>query len=233
MRAGTRTFVALLALVGTAGGGAATARAEGDPANGKFTIGEATKGLTGSGPLMAEVKTSMGTFDCELFEKDAPNTVANFVGLARGLRPWKDPKSGQWVSKPFYDGLIFHRVIPGFMIQGGDPKGNGTGDPGYEIKDEKNDPHKFDKGGVMAMANRGPDTGGSQFFITEGPTPMLDDGARPGAHYQIFGQCKDPDLVKQIAAVQRDARDKPNQDVTIQSVKISRGAKGKGKGSKK
>ena len=94
-----------------------------DPAKGNFTLEEATKGLPGSGPLTAKIETTLGTFTCELYDKQAPITVANFVGLARGLRPWKDPKTGKWVKKPFYDGLIFHRVIPGFMIQGGDPLG--------------------------------------------------------------------------------------------------------------
>ena len=114
-------FSALLAF--TLLGGAARADDD-DPAKGKFTLEEATKGLSGSGPLTAKIETTLGTFTCELYEKQAPITVANFVGLARGLRPWKDPKTGQWVEKkPFYDGLIFHRVIPGFMIQGGDPLG--------------------------------------------------------------------------------------------------------------
>jgi len=110
---------------------AVAARAdEDDPAKGNFTIDQATKGLTGSGALMAKIETNIGTINCELFEKQAPKTVANFVGLARGVRPFKDPKSGKWEKKPFYDGLIFHRVIPGFMIQGGDPEGTGRGNPG-------------------------------------------------------------------------------------------------------
>lgn len=194
-----------------------------DPAGGKFTIEEAVKGVAGSGPLTAVIETSMGSFTCELFEKDAPNTVANFVGLARGLRPFLNPKTQDWVKKPFYEGLTFHRVIPSFMIQGGDINGNGTGEPGYTIPDEKNAPHKFDRGGVMAMANRGPNTGGSQFFITEGPTPALDDGGRTGGHYQIFGQCEPVDLVKKISGVPRDGRDKPFQEVTIKKVTINRG----------
>lgn len=206
----------------------AVACAEGDPLGGKFPIADATKGLPGAGKLSATIETTQGTFHCELFEKEAPNTVANFVGLARGLRPFKDPSSGQWVKRPYYDGLTFHRVIPGFMIQGGDIKGNGTGDPGYEIQDEKNEPHKFSKGGMMAMANRGPNTAGSQFFITEKEVPFLDDGARPGAHYQIFGECKEADLVKKIAGVERDPRDKPLKDVKIVKVTISRGGGAKG-----
>ena len=190
-------LVALLAVLVPV---AAHAAADNDPTGGKFTIDEAVKGVPGSGKLNAIIQTSVGELGCELFEKDAPNTVANFVGLARGVRPFKDPVSGQWVKKPFYDGLIFHRVIPAFMIQGGDIKGNGTGEPGCTINDETNAPHKFDKPGVLAMANRGPNTAGSQFFITEVPTGMLDDGARPGAHYQIFGQCGPVELVKTISA---------------------------------
>lgn len=206
---------------------AGTAQAAGtDPHAGKFTIAEATKGITGSGKLTAVIETSMGTFHCELFEQDAPTTVANFVGLARGLRSFRDPKTGDWAKKPYYDGLIFHRVIPGFMIQGGDITGTGSGQIGYEILDEKNAPHKFDKGGVLAMANRGPNTASSQFFITENATPPLDDGGRAGGHYQIFGQCDEVDLVKKIAATPRNPMDRPLQDVQMVKVTIKRGAEG-------
>lgn len=226
-------LVSALALLATAAPSLAAAP---DPTGGKFGIDEAVKGVAGTGPLTAVIETSMGSFTCELFDKEAPVTVANFVGLARGVRPFLNPSTQEWIKKPFYDGLIFHRVIPSFMIQGGDVKGNGTGEPGYTIPDEKNAPHKFDRGGVLAMANRGPNTGGSQFFITEGPTPALDDGGRTGGHYQIFGQCSPADLVKKIAAVPRDGRDKPFQDVTISKVTIQRGSglettpKGGGKG---
>ena len=207
----------------------AAALAAGDPHDGKFPLADAVKGVTGNGKLTATIETSLGTFTCELFEKDAPLTVANFAGLARGVRPFKDPKGGEWVKRPYYDGLSFHRVIPGFMIQGGCPLGTGTGDPGYKIPDEKNAPHSFSKGGVLAMANAGPGTGGSQFFITEGPQSMLDDGARPNAHYQIFGECAPVDLVKKIAAVPRNPMDRPNTDVKIVKVTISRGAAKAGK----
>jgi peptidyl-prolyl cis-trans isomerase A (cyclophilin A) len=166
-----------------------------DPAKGKFTLEQATKGLSGSGPLSAKIETTLGTFNCELYDKQAPITVANFVGLARGTRPWKDPKSGKWVEKkPFYDGLIFHRVIPGFMIQGGDPLGVGTGNPGYRFEDEFSPDLKFDKPGLLAMANAGPGTNGSQFFITEVATPHLD-----GKH-TVFGKVtKGVDLIPKIA----------------------------------
>src|SRR6185369_1828178 len=124
------------------------ASAQTDPLAGKFELSSATTGLAGSGKLTAVIETSMGTFHCELFEQDAPNTVANFVGLARGLRPFRDPVTGKWEKKPFYDGLIFHRVIPGFMVQGGVYSGKGSGSIGYEILDEKNGSHRFDRGGM-------------------------------------------------------------------------------------
>lgn len=202
---------------------AGTAHAAGtDPHGGKFTISEATHGLTGSGKLTAVIDTTMGTFHCELFEQDAPNTVANFVGLARGLRSFRDPLNNNWVKRPYYDGLIFHRVIPGFMIQGGDLTGTGSGQIGYEILDEKNAPHKFDKGGVLAMANRGPNTASAQFFITEKETSPLDDGGRAGGHYQIFGQCDEVELVKKIAATPRNPMDRPLQEVKMTKVTIKR-----------
>jgi peptidyl-prolyl cis-trans isomerase A (cyclophilin A) len=213
-------FSALLAF--TLLGSAARAD-EGDPAKGSFTIEEATKGLSGSGPLTAKIETSMGTFTCELYDKQAPNTVANFVGLARGLRPFKD-KSGQWVKKPFYDGLIFHRVIPGFMIQGGDPLG--TGKPGYSFADEFSPDLKFDKPGLLAMANAGPATNGSQFFITEGTPNHLTN------RHTIFGLCDPISLVTKITAVEKGPRDKPVKDIVMKKVTISRG-KGKAKSASK
>ncbi|HVZ75565.1 MAG TPA: peptidylprolyl isomerase [Polyangia bacterium] len=195
-----------------------------DPAKGKFTIAEATKGLKGpaSAPLVATIETTMGTFNCELYDKKSPITVANFVGLARGVRPWKDPKTGAWVKKPFFDGLIFHRVIPSFMIQGGDPLGVGRGNPGYKFQNENDPSLVFDKPGVLAMANAGRDTNGSQFFITETPQPALNGG------YTIFGQCDNTALVGQIARVERAPGDKPIKDVVMKKVTIARGKAGKG-----
>jgi len=198
---------------------AGVARADDDdPAKGHFTLEQATKGLSGSGMLVAKIETTLGTFTCELYEKDAPITVANFVGLARGTRPWKDPKTGKWVEKkPFYDGLIFHRVIPGFMIQGGDPLGVGTGNPGYRFEDEFSPNLKFDKPALLAMANAGPATNGSQFFITEGTPQHL-----TGKH-TIFGVCEPASLVSKITGVKRGPRDKPETDVVMKKVTISRG----------
>ena len=211
------TLVSVPALADTAAGA-------GDPvANHTISLEDATKGVKGTGMLMAKIEVEqagkmLGTFSCELFEKQAPKTVANFVGLARGVRPWKDPKTGEWVKKPMYDGTVFHRVIPEFMIQGGDPKGTGTGDPGYEFGDEFDPSLTMDKGGILAMANRGPGTNGSQFFITEKATPWLN-----GKH-TIFGQCTPLDLELKIARVPTGARNMPNDPVTIKKVTISRGA---------
>jgi peptidyl-prolyl cis-trans isomerase A (cyclophilin A) len=201
-----------------------------DPEKGDFTMDEATKGLKGpkDGALTAKIETSMGAFSCELFEKKSPKTVANFVGLARGLRPWCDEKTKKWEpKKAFYDGLIFHRVIPGFMIQGGDPLGIGRGGPGYKFVNESDPSLVFDKPGVLAMANAGRDTNGSQFFITEAPQPALNHG------YTIFGQCEPADLVGKIARVERSPGDKPAKDVTMTKVTISRGKPAKAAGKAK
>ena len=217
-----RSKISLSILLALSLVGVAAARADDDdPAKGHFTLDEATKGLAGSGPLTAKIDTTLGAFTCELYDKQAPVTVANFVGLARGLRPWKDPKSGNWVKKPFYDGLIFHRVIPQFMIQGGDPLGTGTGNPGYRFEDEFSPDLKFDKPALLAMANAGPATNGSQFFITEGTPEHL-----TGRH-TIFGQCDPLSLVSKITGVERGQRDKPVTDVVIKKVTISRGKKAK------
>jgi peptidyl-prolyl cis-trans isomerase A (cyclophilin A) len=210
-----------------------TTAGAGDPIAGhNITIEDALKGVKGTGTLTAKLDVeqagkSLGSFTCELFEKQAPKTVANFVGLARGLRPWKDPKTSEWQKKPMYDGTVFHRVIPEFMIQGGDPKGNGTGDPGYEFGDEFAEGLQMDKGGILAMANRGPGTNGSQFFITEKATPWL-----TGKH-TIFGQCTPLDLEMKIARLPAGARNMPNDPVTLKKVTISRGAPKKAAGGAK
>jgi peptidyl-prolyl cis-trans isomerase A (cyclophilin A) len=193
---------------------------EGDPNHGNFTIAEATKGISGpaNGPLQAVIETSKGKLTCELFDKQTPITVANFVGLATGKRAWLDSKSGKWIQKkPLYDGLIFHRVIPGFMIQGGDPLGTGTGNPGYRFQDEIVPELKFDRPGLLAMANAGPATNGSQFFITEGMPAYL-----TGRH-TIFGACEPVALVGEIARVQTGPRDRPVEDVVIKKITITRG----------
>jgi peptidyl-prolyl cis-trans isomerase A (cyclophilin A) len=187
-----------------------------DPLKGKFTLEDATKNIKGKGALNAKIETSLGTVDCRLFDDKAPVTVANFIGLATGERTWKDPTSGKWVNKPAYDGTTFHRVIKGFMIQGGDPKGNGSGEPGYVIKDEIWDGAKHDRIGLLCMANRGPNTNGAQFFITEEPKASLD------GKYTIFGECAPPQVIHDIAKVPTGMADKPITPVVIKSVKISR-----------
>ena len=188
-----------------------------DPLAGKFTLDDATKGLTGTGALVAEIQTELGKLECELYEDKAPITVANFVGLARGLRPFKQ-SDGKWAKKNGYDGTTFHRVIKGFMIQGGDPLGDGTGEPGYVIKDEIWDGGKHDRTGLLCMANRGPNTNGQQFFITEEPRASLD------GNYTIFGECSPAQVIHDIAKVPTGPSDKPQTPVVIKSVKISRAA---------
>lgn len=175
-----------------------------------------------AGNPVAVIDTTAGKMRCTLFEKQTPETVANFIGLASGTKDWKNPVSH--VTKhntSLYDGTIFHRVIPNFMIQGGDPAGNGSGDPGYTFKDEIVPTLKFDQPGRLAMANSGPNTNGSQFFITEAPTPHLN-----GKH-TIFGQCDAATLalVKQIARMAKDPRDdRPFRPVKINHISIERGA---------
>ncbi|MDB4959281.1 MAG: Peptidylprolyl isomerase [Myxococcales bacterium] len=178
---------------------------------------EYTKDLKGSGKLLATIETSMGTFHCELFGDKVPMTVANFVGLATGKKPWMNPKTGNVErGKPYYDGLIFHRVIPKFMIQGGDPLGQGVGGPGYEFADEIVPELKMAPG-VLAMANTGqPVTNGGQFFITEISPDWLN------GHHTVFGQCQEVDLVKKITGVPA-TNERPNEPVTINKVTISKG----------
>ncbi len=167
--------------------------------------------------LYAIFHTTLGTITCSLFEKEAPKTVENFVGLADGTREWTDPKTQTKIKKRFYDGLIFHRVIPQFMIQGGDPEGTGRGGPGYRFEDEFNAGLKFDQPGRLAMANAGPNTNGSQFFITTVPTPWLDN------RHTIFGQViEGQDVVARIEAVKKDGRDKPMTPVVIEKLEIKR-----------
>ncbi|HZU10276.1 MAG TPA: peptidylprolyl isomerase [Pseudacidobacterium sp.] len=161
--------------------------------------------------------TSMGRITCKLFDKQAPKTVANFIGLAEGTKDWTDPATHQKMhNKRFYDGTTFHRVIPEFMIQGGDPTGTGTGDPGYMFEDEFDPDLNFDVPGRLAMANSGPNTNGSQFFITEVPTEHLNQ------KHTIFGQCDDSSIlvVKSIARVPRDDNDKPIEPVILKKVTI-------------
>jgi peptidyl-prolyl cis-trans isomerase A (cyclophilin A) len=176
----------------------------------------ASPAIVPSGPTVV-FDSSMGRMVCKLFSKEAPNTVANFIGLATGTKDWTNPATHEKEhGVPLYNGTTFHRVIPGFMIQGGDPIGDGTGDPGYMFNDEIVPGLTFDVPGLLAMANSGPNTNGSQFFITEAPQPSLD------GNYSIFGQCDDSavSVVKAIARVDRDPSDKPLTPVTLNKVTI-------------
>jgi len=171
-----------------------------------------------TGPHYATLKTSMGDIVILLHADKAPKTVANFVALATGAKEWTDPKTGAKVKRPLYNGTLFHRVIPGFMIQGGDPLGNGTGGPGYRFEDEFQPDLRHTKAGILSMANAGPNTNGSQFFITQKATPWLD-----GKH-SVFGEVvKGQNVVDAIANIARDFRDRPLKNVVIQEVVISRG----------
>jgi peptidyl-prolyl cis-trans isomerase A (cyclophilin A) len=193
--------------------------AQGDPEGSDFTLEEALAGLGGSGDqLWAQLKTPRGVIECELFADKTPRTVANFVGLARGLRPIYDKASDSWVKRPYFNNTVFHRVIPGFMIQGGDPTGTGTGNPGYVIEDEIRPDLIHDAPGVLSMANKGPNTGSAQFFITLNPTPHLD-----GLH-TVFGQCNDEGtrLADDIALVPRGENDKPREPEVVETISIVR-----------
>src|SRR5580765_3661187 len=165
----------------------------------------------------ARFDTTEGTFTIRLFDQEVPNTVANFVGLAEGSKEWTDPRDSQKKTAPFYDGIIFHRVIDGFMIQGGDPTGTGRGGPGYQFADEFHPQLKHTSEGTLSMANAGPNTNGSQFFITLAPTPHLD-----GRH-TVFGKVVEGiDVVRKIGKVRIGAQDRPVTDVVINKVTIER-----------
>ncbi len=165
----------------------------------------------------AKFVTTEGNFTVRLFEQEAPRTVENFVGLAEGSKEWSDPRTNQKVRKPYYDGTIFHRVIDAFMIQGGDPLGQGIGGPGYNFADEFHPKLRHNKAGIMSMANRGPNTNGGQFFITLAPTPHLDD------RHTVFGEVVDGmDVISKIGRTQTGDRDRPVKDIVIQHVIIEK-----------
>lgn len=168
--------------------------------------------------LYATFNTSEGTIVCKLFEQEAPKTVQNFVELAEGKRDWNDRVSGKKGPGPLYNGTVFHRVIPQFMIQGGDPSGTGMGGPGYRFEDEtKGSPYKFDKTGKLAMANAGPNTNGSQFFITVAATPWLT------GNHTIFGEVVEgQEIADKISNVARGAQDRPSKDVVLESVVVEK-----------
>jgi peptidyl-prolyl cis-trans isomerase A (cyclophilin A) len=169
-----------------------------------------------NGPTVV-MDTSMGRITCQFFQKQAPQAVANFIGLANGTKDWVDPATMKKMhGKRYYDRTTFHRVIPEFMIQGGDPTGTGTGDPGYSFNDEFDPGLNFDVPGRLAMANSGPNTNGSQFFVTEGASPSLNQ------KYTLFGQCDESsvNVVKSIARVQTNGQDKPLVPVYLNKVTI-------------
>jgi peptidyl-prolyl cis-trans isomerase A (cyclophilin A) len=168
--------------------------------------------------VYAHFTTTEGNFTARLFDGETPNTVANFSGLAEGTKEWTDPRTGRKVNQPYYNGTIFHRVIDGFMVQGGDPLGQGTGGPGYTFGDEFHSTLRHSKPGILSMANRGPNTNGGQFFITLAPTPWLDD------KHSVFGEVVEGmDVVRKIgSAPTSKPGDRPIKAVTIESVSIER-----------
>ncbi len=165
--------------------------------------------------LYVVFETSEGSFTCELFRDHAPKTVENFVGLAQGTKDFTDPSTHAATKRPFYDSLIFHRVIPNFMIQGGCPLGNGRGGPGYQFEDEFTPELRFDRVGRLAMANAGPNSNGSQFFITVAPTTWLDN------HHTIFGQVVEGQhVVNKISLAPRDRQDRPKTPVVVKKLEV-------------
>ncbi len=185
-----------------------------DPLKGTWSLEDATKGLTGEGALVATITTSLGKLECKLLDDKAPITVANFVGLARGLRPWKN-KEGEWVKKAAYDATLFHRIVKGFMVQGGTQ--NGGEEAGYVIPDEVWEDANHDKPGLLCMANRGKNTNSKQFFITHDAALHLDGG------YTIFGECGPLDVLDKIATVAVKG-EKPVDPPAIESITIARKA---------
>jgi peptidyl-prolyl cis-trans isomerase A (cyclophilin A) len=169
--------------------------------------------------VYAQFVTSEGNFTVRLFDQEAPKTVENFVGLAEGTKQWTDPKTNQKVTRPYYDGVIFHRVIDGFMVQSGDPLGQGIGGPGYTFSDEFHPKLRHSKAGILSMANRGPNTNGGQFFITLGATPHLDD------RHSVFGEVTEGmDVVRKIGSTATGPQDRPVKPIVIQTIKIERRA---------
>ncbi len=167
--------------------------------------------------VLAHFDTTMGKFTAELFEDQTPKTVANFVGLAEGSKEWTHPKTRVKSKAPYYDGIVFHRVIEGFMIQGGDPLGLGSGGPGYNFEDEFHPTLRHDRAGILSMANAGPNTNGSQFFVTLGPTPHLD------RRHSDFGAVIDGlDVVEKIGHAKTDSHDRPVTPIVMNKVTIER-----------
>lgn len=189
---------------------------EPDPLDGQFSLRQATEGLEGSGSLVAEIATDFGLIRCDLYASKAPNTVANFVGLARGKRPWWNPYGGQWTDRPFYNGLTFHKVIPGSFVQGGSPTGSAEDGPGFEIDDEIDESLSHDRAGILTMYNQGSNTGGSQFMILDGPAPHLN------GRQTVFGHCEPDMLIGRLARVPQTDGNRPLTNLLIRSIRIVR-----------
>lgn len=191
-----------------------------DPEAGDFTLQEAVVGLGVDGTLTAEIGTDLGTMQCDLYADKTPKTVANFIGLARGIRPWWDARAGAWVRQPMYRDTAFHRVIPGYMIQGGDYLGDGSGTVGYTIPDEMRADLRHDRAGLLCMANTGANQNGAQFFLLDAAAPQLDALNT----YTIFGRCLQADVVSRIARVPQDgsAENRPLTPVVISRVVVRR-----------
>ena len=186
------------------------------PPLGSETTEEILAAFAGEGTLKATIVTSMGALNCELFDEQAPNTVANFIGLATGRKTYVDATTNEPRRSNYYDGLLFHRVIPRFMIRGGDPTGTGSGGPGYRFADEFHPQLRHDRGGLLSMANAGPNTNGSQFFVTEVPTPHLDN------RHSIFGACEEVELVERMARVPTGPANRPLEPLVIEQIRITR-----------
>jgi peptidyl-prolyl cis-trans isomerase A (cyclophilin A) len=206
-----------------AGGGAGavggpTSSQSSSPASGPVDLKVATEGVPGTGTLYADLDTEQGKITCKLYEDKAPRTVANFVALSRGIQSYNDPVTHKWIKRPAYDGTVFHRVIDGFMIQGGDPSGTGTGDPGYVFDDEIWPGHTHDRAGLLCMANKGKNTNGMQFFITDASTPHLD-----ALGHTIFGECTPVETIHKIAKLPKAGGDKPAGGNKILKVTVRRG----------
>jgi len=196
---------------------------EPDPMADGFTLTQAVEGLPTDGQLVAEIVTSLGTVFCDLMAEKAPKTTANFIGLARGKRPWWDARVGQWrLNKPYYDGTLIHRVLPDYLIQGGDYLADGTGTPGYTLEHEDHDENRHDEAGILAMASHGPNENGAQFFITDGSASDLNVEDQ----YTVFGRCEQPEIVERIARVPQGGDNRPLTDVRIENVIIQRVAGG-------
>ena len=194
--------------------------AQGDPTGGTFTLKQALAGDPAledpsKGKLYADFHTTMGDFSCELFEDKVPGTIANFVGLARGTRPWFDKMEDKWMTGPYYDGVVFHRVVRGFMNQTGDRQGTGRGSPGFVVVDEFDKTLRHKGPGILSMANRGPNTGSSQFFITVKSTPHLDN------KHAVFGKCGESKVITAINEA-RVQGERPIETIKINTIDIVR-----------